>query len=134
MLIYNVPFFPIPSCVFIGPLGNTNVGGRLTSQEFAVLLVGCHFLGGRPTGLPGRRKPPRENFQKFDLEVLVWWSSSLSMRTRIPKKRLEVVCPPGNTVITNDDTCRNSEGGKCHPHHDVMVSVQFVESFVFKSA
>ena len=43
------PIFSIPSCVFIGPLGNTNVGGRLTSQESAVLLVGCRFLGGQPT-------------------------------------------------------------------------------------
>ena len=36
------PIFSIPSCVFIGPLGNTSVGGRLTSQEVAVLLVGWH--------------------------------------------------------------------------------------------
>ena len=43
------PIFSIPSCIFIGPLGNTNVRGRLTSQEVAVLLVGCHFLGGHPT-------------------------------------------------------------------------------------
>ena len=43
------PIFSIPSCVFIGLLGNTNVGGHLTSQESAVLLVGCRFLGGHPT-------------------------------------------------------------------------------------
>ena len=77
-------------------------------------------LSWRSADLPGRRKPPCENFQKFDLEVLVWWLSSLCMRTRIPKKRLEVVRPPGNTVITKHDTCRNSKGGKRHPRRDVV--------------
>ena len=42
------PIFSIASCVLIGPLGNTNVGGCLSSQEAAVLLVGCRFLGGQP--------------------------------------------------------------------------------------
>ena len=77
------PIFSIPSCVFIGPLGNTNVGGRLTSQEVAVLLVGCHFLGGRPTSQEDA------NLHVKISKNSTWWSSSL--RTRIPKKRLEVV-------------------------------------------
>ena len=120
MWIYNAPNFFDSFLCFYWAAGQYE---RWRSPDLpGVRCPPCWMsLSWRSSNLPGRRKPPCQNFQKFDLEVLVWWSSSLSMRTRIPKKRLEVVCPPENTVITNDDTCRNSEGGKRHPRRDVFV-------------
>ena len=78
------PIFSIPSCVFIGPLGNTNVGGRLTSQEDANLHV-------------------RISKNSRGVGVVVVKSVHVHMfKLKDSKKWLEVGCPPGNNypVIT----------------------------------
>ena len=112
-------FLPRLTCVFIGLLGNTNAGGHLTSQESAVLLVGCRFLGGQPTS----QDDANLHMKISKNSTSRCWCGGRQVcpcAQGFPKNGWRSYDrPPGNTVITKHDTCRNSKGGKRHPRRDV---------------
>ena len=123
MWIYNAPIFSIPSCVFIGPLGNTNIGGRLTSQEVAVLLVGCHFLGGRPKTQTSTWKFPKIRPRGVGVVVV--------KSVHAHKDSQKTVGGRTTSREYGDHQTRHLSklgGGKRHPRRDV-----FVKSTVFAS-